>query len=140
MNLFLSYCVLIWGGTFETHLNSVIIQQKKIIRLIADAPFLSHTTPLFSRLKILKFTDIYKLNLGIFMYKSGNMFTCNHNLNTRNRNQAVPFRHRLTVTQHSVTFKGPHFWNSLPENLRNADSLPIFKRLLKAHLLNQYED
>ena len=137
---FLSYCVVVWGGTFDSHLNSVIVQQKKFLRLIADAPFNSHTTPLFLRFKILKFIDIYKFNLAVFIYKSGNQFMCTHNLNTRNRNQAVPFFHRLTLTQHAVTFKGPHIWNELPLSIRNSDSLPIFKKLLKAHLLSQYTE
>ena len=106
---------------------------------MADAPFLSHTTPLFSRFKILKFIDIYKFNLGVFMYKSEGRFLCNHNVNTRNRNQAAPLFHRLTLTQHSVTFKGPHFWNKLPQDIKDATSLPIFKKMLKIYLLNQYE-
>ena len=44
---YLSYNVCVWGSTFKTHLNPIIILQKKIIRLITNSPYLAHTRPLF---------------------------------------------------------------------------------------------
>ena len=99
---YISYCVMIWGGTFNAHLNEIIVKQKKILRLIARAPYNSPSTPLFYKFKILKFEDLYKLSLAIYMYKNKNQFQCSHSVNTRNRHLAVPPFHRLTVTQQTL--------------------------------------
>ena len=57
---YLSYCVIVWGATYPSHLYNLIVQPKKIIRIISDAPYLSHSSPLFHNLKILKFEDAYR--------------------------------------------------------------------------------
>merc|ERR1711917_64206 len=36
----------------------------------------------------------------------------------------------------SFTYKGPHTWNQLPENIRHASSLQSFKSSLKTHLFS----
>ena len=43
--------------------------QKKAIRLITNSEFISHTNPLFIRIKILKIQDIFKLRLLKLFYK-----------------------------------------------------------------------
>ena len=135
---FLSYCVLIWGGTYDVHLKEIIIKQKKVVRLIAGAPYNSPSTPLFFRFKILKFEDLYRFNLAIYMYKNQSQFQCSHSINTRNRHLAVPPYHRLTVTQHSVSYKGPQIWNKLPLEIRSLNSITKFKKAVKEHFLNSY--
>ena len=49
----------------------------------------------------------------------------------------------LTVPPHKLTFgsrafrvAAPTVWNSLPEDIRSIDSLPIFRRRLKTHFFN----
>ena len=76
----------------------------------------------------------------IHMHKSiaARNFAASHNVNTRNNNLAVPLFHRLTACQHAVSIRGPKLWNSLPLYLRNTESLPLFKKNLKAYLLSQY--
>ena len=37
---YIVYNILIWGGTYQTHLNPLILEQKRIIRLIAILIFL----------------------------------------------------------------------------------------------------
>jgi len=44
---YLNYCVNIWDNTFVTHLQKIVILQKRIIRMIAGAKRLDHTSPLF---------------------------------------------------------------------------------------------
>ena len=56
---YLIYNVLTFGNTYECHLAKLITQQKIILRAIANSDFHYHTYPLFYRLKLLKFTDIY---------------------------------------------------------------------------------
>ena len=46
---YLNYCVNIWDNTFVTHLQKIVILQKRIIRMIAGAEQLDHTSPLKSK-------------------------------------------------------------------------------------------
>ena len=137
---FLSYNITVWGGTYPTHLNPLIILQKRFIRLMADADRLAHTTPLFHQLKILKLNDIFRYFTSVQMFKSINLglFANEHQHFTRNRDLARPLYHRLTSTQHSFTHNGPKIWNELPYDIRSIDSLRLFKKKLKQFLLNQY--
>ena len=72
------------------------------------------------------------------MYKNQSQFQCSHSINTRNRHLAVPPYHRLTVTQHSVSYKGPQIWNKLPLEIRSLNSITKFKKAVKEHFLNSY--
>ena len=44
---YLNYCNIIWGGTYSSHLQPLIVLQKKVIRIICNKPFNSHTNSLF---------------------------------------------------------------------------------------------
>ena len=81
----LQYCTLLWAKTYSTCLNKLRrILQKKAIRIITQSHYLAHTDPLFSKLKLLKLDDLYKHQLGIYMYKStkGLLPDSNGNTNT----------------------------------------------------------
>ena len=137
---YLNYCNLIWGGTFSTHLNPLIILQKKAIRIINNTSYLHHTNNLFFNCSILKLNDIHRFNLVKYMYKLNDhsTFTRSHDYLTRSRNLLNPNFHRLTVTQNSVSFKGPLEWNKLPIFVKESQSFEIFKTRVKNHLIEAY--
>ena len=137
---YLSYCTIIWGGTYATHLQPLIIQQKRTIRTITGAGFRDHTDPLFKQLKLLKLVDIYHFQLGTYMYlaRARGEFTAPSNYQTRESNRAYGPYHRLTTTQHAPSYAGPIFWRSLPPHLRSIGSYKRFKKSLKNHLLDNY--
>ena len=62
----------------------------------------------------------------------------NHVYSTRNRDIVAPMFQRLAATQHSVSYSGPHIWNSLPQNFKNIQSFSTCKRELKLYFINQY--
>ena len=138
---YFNYCNLIWGGTYRSHLHPLIIIQKRIIRIIFNRPYLDHTNPLFFDGKILKIEDLYKYNLGKFMFLNQNdpIYQNNNAYDLRSQDLLVPQFERLTTTQHSVHFQGPHLWNQLPIELGNSNSLNIFVRYLKEYFLNEYQ-
>ena len=137
---YLSYNIIIWGATNPSHLHPLIVQHKRIIRILTDSNFMEHTSPLFHRLKLLKLMDIYKFQLLLHTRKAllNGQFQCLHNIQTRNRNFAVASFQRLSRTQQSVSYMGPSLWNNLPDNLRQENTLNSFKRKLKIHFLEQY--
>ena len=138
---YLAYCIAIWGGTYQTYLKNLIIQQKRIVRLITNSNFRQPTTKLFHELGLLKLHDIYKFSLGVIMYKNikSGHFQCAHSLNTRSRHLAVPEFHRLSLTQHAFSFSGPSMWNEIPLEIRTSSSLRVFKQSLKKYFISLYE-
>ena len=95
---YLIYCVSVWGSTYQSNLNRIIVLQKKIIRIISKVSFDAHTGVLFKEQEILKFSDIYLYQIGKLMYLFKrsllpkyfrDMFTLAsqiHSYNTRNSN------------------------------------------------------
>ena len=45
-----------------------------------------------------------------------------------------PRTHLITFADRAFSSYAPRQWNRLPDHIRNADSINIFKRLLKCHL------
>lgn len=141
---YLLYCILIWDGAYQTHLEPLFLLQKKIIRLITGGGYLDHTSPLFFRAKILKLKDVYVLMLSQFMYrnvKAGSAVISypSHSYSTRSVNVLIPQIQRLNLCQQSPLYAGPLLWNSIPDAVRNADSLSVFKRRMFNHILSGYE-
>ena len=135
------YCVRVWGGASASYLNSIFLLQTRIIRLIISQSYLEHTNPLFYRTGILKLDDVYKLNVGVFMYGqvlSNSVATLDHPYNTRHRIDPLPSFHRLTQSQRSLSFQGPLIWNQIPLQIRNSSSLKVFKRDFKKYMLETY--
>ena len=132
-----------WGSTSDVHLSPLILLQKRIVRIITYSHYLAHTNPLFHANSILKIKDIYRYKLGIHMYElynSGVNLHPTHQYFTRQRNNAAVAFQRLTQTQKSVSFTGPHLWNNIPQNIRSAVSLKIFKRAYRQYLIDKYAE
>jgi hypothetical protein len=65
VNSTLNYGLLAWGF----HANRLIKLQKRIIRIIARSKYNAHTEPIFKALRLLKLTDMFKLNVLKLYYK-----------------------------------------------------------------------
>ena len=64
---YFTYCVQVWGKTYRSNLDCIVKLQKRVIRLLAGVHLLTHTEPIFFRLKILKCIDVVNYIIGIFM-------------------------------------------------------------------------
>ena len=104
-----TYDVLVWGTAYPCPLATLITQHKRTIRTVANSEYLDHTNPLFIKLGLLKFQDIYKFNLLVYMHSARKRgeYGRRHDVNTRNRNSALPERPRLTLFKHDVSYAGP---------------------------------
>ena len=137
---YLNYCVIIWGGTFATHIHPIKILQKRAIRIINRVPALTHSNPLFLQSKILKLEDNYKFRVCEYFYVNelADNFSRTHAHDTRFYNSLVPDFQRLSSTQKSINFAGPTFWNNIPNDIKNSNSRKIFKTKLSSHILTSY--
>ena len=66
---YLNYCIHVWGSTYITNLNRLIILQKKAVRIICNVKAREHTAPLFKELNLLKVAEISTYALGCFMFR-----------------------------------------------------------------------
>ena len=64
----LNYGIIAWGNCADYLLNIILLLQKKALRVICHSDFRAHMDALFHTHSILKITDLYNYNLGIFMY------------------------------------------------------------------------
>ena len=60
------------GNTYESNLKSIYILQKKVLRLMSFFAFDHPSSPLFTCLIILKFSDIVTFQNAVLMYKFHN--------------------------------------------------------------------
>ena len=65
----LSYCQEIWSCAYKTHLMPLTIAQKKIMRIIANAPPRTHTSPLFQMLQIRTLDKAIQYRLSLLVFK-----------------------------------------------------------------------
>ena len=91
------YCNHLWGNTYQTNLRSLVLVQKKLVRIINCAPFKAHTEPLMFARRILSVNDINDYMTGIFMYQCindnipevfDNFFQRNRSVHGHNTRQA----------------------------------------------------
>ena len=59
--------LIIWGSTFPKYLKKLITLQNKAVKFICAAKICDSSSP-YKRLKILKLTDLYKLEVGKFIH------------------------------------------------------------------------
>ena len=126
----LQYCILLWANTYSSCLNKLRILQKKAIRLITQSQYLAHTDPLFSKLKLLKLDDLYKHQLGIYMYKSAKGLLPDsmssmvipienvHNYNLRNQNAYItsPRQNKLQKIYNTLHWTNILEYTTISEN------------------------
>ena len=56
---YLTYGLVAWGNTSKNYLNTIVVLQKRVLRLIYFVDRKEHTIPLFVNAKILPFTFLY---------------------------------------------------------------------------------
>lgn len=127
------YCCAIWGGTYETFINSLLVEQKNLIRVMLNCTRFEHTNSYFSSQKLLKLPDVIHLQSYLFVYGAfhtspahENYFISLNQDESRYNNLRIP----LYTTNHakqSIQFRGSKSWNTLPETIKMSASRPIFK-------------
>ena len=136
---YLNYSVLTWGSSLA-NCDRLLLLQKRAVRIISKAGHRDHTANLFANLTLLRFKDLYYLNLGKFMYKyminalpscfnSCFMLTSNiHSYNTRSASKQNIYvcYSRTSLFKNSLIQRGVNYWNSLSESIKTSPSQAIF--------------
>ena len=143
------YCNHVWGNTYQTNLDRLMIIQKKLIRIITGSPYRAHTEPLFHANRILTVYDLNVNIVGMFMYKClfepgtdvfATYFYTNcdiHGKETRNADALYVTYGRLDIRRSSIKIHGSDLWNTLPPYVQNSDSSNVFKLRLRNYLIDR---
>lgn len=132
----MSYGILLWGNSSYVH--TILLLQKKVIRIICGAQRLDHCRPLFIGLRCLTVINLYIYN--VLLYVKGNISNLAlresiHSHETRNRKCIdIPFQ-RLTKTQKNYETLGLKMYNKLNQQLQELP-VNIFKAKLYEFLVN----
>ena len=134
---YLMYCNTVWGGTYQSHLQPLIVLQKRCIRIVHGSTCQAHSLPLFMSSKVLILRNIHLYNLACYVYKKYHLFARNIPSNSYElrRNLLVVGFQRLNICQRSIYYAGIKIWNALPTPLKSIDKLHIFKKHLKLFIL-----
>ena len=142
------YGLIVWG--FQHKRISKL--QKRAVRLLAFQPYISHTTPIFKNLSILRLSDLYSLQLFKFHYKNTNnklpayfnsfipdISTHEHNL--RSRTIRLPLTKREFFVQ-STKYQYIRFLRETDQAILNRSmthSLPHFIFTIKTSMFTDYD-
>ena len=146
----LKYCIGIWGGVLQcTERGTRLIALHRRVTKNLFAKF-SHGVCVYKSMKVLKLPDIHRLHVGLYMYKVVRMNACptlqlnldlrypQHDYGTRNRNNPiVPFP-RVDSIKINFQYQCTKIWSELPPDIRDSNSLGVFKRKLIEFFLAQY--
>ena len=69
---YMTYCLEIWGNTYQSNTLCIFILQKNVLRIIIGANRYDHTNCIFYNLRILTFYDLVKLRTSVIMYLARN--------------------------------------------------------------------
>ena len=144
---YLFYCNLVWGSTYKSNLQRLVILHKRALRIINKSKRDAHTDPIFKKHKLLKCHDIHSFQLGVFMFLFINSalptkfhkFLRNNQIHSYNSRNAcsLPLC-RTNIRKFSVVYQGPIFFNSLTLEIAFSSSLSAFKKKLKEFLISKY--
>ncbi len=134
---YISYGNEIWGNNYASNVKCLYVIQRKAVRLICNADRLAHTNELFKELYILKFPEFVQYKTAILMFHLfhgtfpihlQNRFTIySTTRSTRHINTFVMVQARTNIKAMCLSVSGVKLWNSLSNNLRDCNSVIIYR-------------
>ena len=144
-----NFCSTVWSLKNKEQMNMLLLLQKQAIRLITHSNYLSHTLPLFLRLKIIPIVFQFKINKILLAYKAIHNIAPDYLANSfqttvgeaSGRNTREAGSNKLHIPpyegQYSKSFNisAKLLWNSVPQHIRECKSIETLKKALRDHVL-----
>jgi hypothetical protein len=148
----IEYACGLFGLASDSTLNPIFLLQKRAVRIICKAGYLDNTAHLFRQERILPISKLIKFNSMKLMYDYEHAllpslfifpkFTWRktnqiHNVNLRNANNFYIEHVRFSYLKSHPLFSFPLTWNSLSNDVKNAETRNIFARKLLDELISE---
>ena len=141
----IDYSSITWGTTSKTNTKRLLKLQKRAARIILNANYDTASSYMFEILDWSTITERHNYNKAVLIYKALNNLTPtyisdlltpmsqSHKRTLRSSTDgslAVP-RSRTAMFDGSFSCSAPRLWNDLPECVRSAPSLNVFKKKVR---------
>lgn len=130
----ISYCLLVWGSTSIKNLDSILICQKRALRVIFNLRHRDSCKDLFKKNNILTVFALYVFQLLIYIKKNHDDLKTvgsNHEYNTRNG--YLLLKEKNSFKSNTVE-NGIQYFNLLPTHITDL-SMYSFKKTVKDKLI-----
>ncbi len=136
------------GNACTGSIKKLQVVQSKLLKTLSGKCYRYSSRALHKELKLLMVTEIYKLQLSLFVFKQrnrllpqvfNNYFQTNGEVGLRSIRQEnnIFVRFAKTTTGcKSTRITGARIWNALPSDIKSANSLGHFKKLHRQYLLS----
>ena len=146
------YCSIVWGNSTKNNINKINKLQRRACKLILDKEY-TCLEEARNRLKILSFDESVFLQKAKTMYKIANKIalkylidlfqirntyansTTSNLQSVSNRNFIIP-KPNINLFKNSISYSGTIIWNSIPLEIKNADSINSFVNRCVAWIKN----
>ena len=145
---YIMYCAEVWGNTYATNVQWLVLLKKRVIRLFCGAKRLDHTNILFYNLRILKVPDLVKLKTAVILFKAFHYFLpinvqqlfriYESVYSTRHKCKFIQNHARTSLKSMCISVKGVKLWNSLDSSLISCRNIHKFKKQYTDKILNSY--
>ena len=149
----IDYCNVLFSGLPSTVTNGLRLVQNAAARLLTRKRKFDHITPTLIALHWLPIPARADFKVLLLTYKALNGLApiymsslIERYIPTRPlRSQSagllkVTEFNKITIGGRAFTHRAPHLWNALPQAVRDANTLAIFKSRLKTHLFSLHYD
>ena len=146
------YCSIVWGNSTKNNINKINKLQRRACKHILNIEY-TCLAEARNRLKILSFDESVFLQKAKTMYKIANKIapkylidlfqirntyansTTSNLRSVSNRNFIIP-KPNINLFKNSISYSGTIIWNSIPLEIKNADSINSFVNRCVAWIKN----
>lgn len=137
INSRLGYGIIFWGNSKDS--IRVFKLQKKCIRNILKINYRESCRTHFTENRILTLPCMYIYESVVFVRKNGDLFdSCNHDHDTRNRQDMTCCRYNFSFLQKNVEFMVVKIFKNIPIELRDLPIRPLQLTLRKILIKKAY--
>lgn len=141
------YSCIIWGSADLQYTNKIQIIQNKILRILTNSNIYTNINHMFYQANILKFGDIYKLQLLLFFHKvklkllpeKFNNYICLNSSSFDLRNNILHLYARSQIRKRHPKIIAPTYYTKIPANLKLKTNIKAYKKLIIQFTIQQYD-
>lgn len=134
----LSYGILAWGGVMTSHLVDLEILQKWFLKIIFKKSMIYPSDELYKLAGVMDIRQLFCFSIGLHYFSNrGSITFREHKHNTRYKNIiSQKIKVHKVVGERSYTYLLPRFYDILPHEIRQCQSLGKYRRILKNWIMH----